>query len=254
MEDDNKLPDQMFFGHLHADLPPQITKGAMRHPSSVIEAEEIFMVAVGTFPEIQLSSSHLILQDKNPIAWKADFMTIAEPEAKSITVNVPVLKIGCVISVEIKLIPDARQTEKKKKEGPTKKIDGVAVNFVGIPTMITTKEEAVILFRFDEKTIFKLMLNLYQVAGLDGKIHTLSRGTMRVIFFKAKLPEVFKNNSGSVEVVFYSKIFHVRFFKDKRKSNEEADKDILAKRQKLLEDAKAKSSPQPAKEDGNSEC
>lgn len=260
-----------FTGVLEVQLPPTI-KSIDEPPIDVssadISADDLFAIAAAYCKQlnITLHSSYIKKVSAVPTFWHADVSSPVSFKGGERLLRVVVVKKEVVVELKFLLFSDeeqalkAKQAGKDPKKAPTepmaKRVDGVAVNFRGIPTQIKTSDEFSKFLGFKSESMFKVTVNTFKKLSVEGEEFTLSRGTGRIIFLRKDLPTELKPHAGELKRNLGGRECKVSFYKDKKKREREEDPNTTTeKRRKLLakqvpraEEAEKRQAP-----DGNSE-
>jgi hypothetical protein len=222
-----------FLGVLEVELPPTlkpISEPSVPLALTDVTADDFFVAAATHFAGLTPHSSYLKKVGEIPFSWRADVSSKTAFESRKEMVKVVIVSKSAVVELPFSLKPAADMPPKASK-----KIDGVAVNFSGIPTMLKDSEAVLKFLNFPLDSVFKCMPNTYTRKNLDGVEFVLSRGTARIIFFKEKLPPRLRNESGRLDFEFMGSPVSVKFTRDGKKKREgDMLQNDLDKRRKLL--------------------
>jgi len=230
-------PKNQFLGVLEVNLPPNFKP--ISGPSDLIAvtdvtADDFFAAAASHFTGVTPHSSYLKKVDGAPFMWRADVTSPDPITERKEAVKMVILSKGSVVEQVFVLKPVVEVPAEKKKQ-----VDGVAVNFRGIPAAIKTSDEILNFLGFPEDSIFKCSGSTYTRQNMDGKEYVLTRGTARIIFFKSKLPASLRGEKGSLTYNYFNTHPVVFWTKDKPKKRKgeplESDND---KRKRLLREIK----------------
>jgi hypothetical protein len=227
------LTMDQFLGVLEVELPPilkPISEPSVSLALTDVSADDFFVAAASHFAGVTAHSSYLKKVGEIPFSWRADVSSKTAFVCRKEVVKVAIVSKGAVVELPFVLKPATDMPPKASK-----KIDGIAVNFSGIPPMLKDSEAILKFLNFSLDSVFKCMPNTYTRKNLDGVEFVLSRGTARIIFFKSKLPDRLRNVSGRLEFNFMGSPVSVKFSRDSKKKREGDElQNDLDKRRKLL--------------------
>ena len=180
-----------FTGVLEVRLPPQI-KSINEPPITVdaadVSADDLFAVAAAFCKQLQITlhSSYIKKVKSVPVSWHADVSCPVAIESGEKDLKVVVVKKEAIVELIFKLQSDQDLEKLAEKDGKvlrpmSNRVDGVPVNFRGIPTQIKTAADFSKFLNFKPEAIHKAMVNTYKKQSLEGEEFTLSRANGRVI-------------------------------------------------------------------------